>query len=369
MDISLTKMAARPHEGTYDVNLPRTCIGVLHQMRTRMSLVGMSDLTDSIRAMGQQMAGLVVALNRAAALSYIRNINLMWGTKYRLKQFTPVFIEEYAAEFYLFMVAGHRRFKAVELAGLDLFYCRLHFESSFSEALLLQYHENVHEQVPPDEEARFITLFWREEKRKAPALTLAKFARSLGKKPEVVRRSIRFTSLPVRIQTLVLPSDEFKKGIAYALLCELARLQEAYAEKGKPYSETELMQFAYSLVAECKTAKKAAAWVTARINVLQGQTEMFELCPEDVSAGSRRTVSSLLEGTIRSGQQHLQVVARLHESGAIPKVASGAAVAAVERTLEVTSDLAPQIVEGLKGARGAGRARKAVLQVAGRKPA
>lgn len=369
MDISLEKMAARPPRGTYDVSLPRGCIGVLHQMRTRMSLVGMSELTDSIRAMGQQMAGLVVALNRRAAQAYIRNINMMWGTNYQLKQFTPVFIQEYAAEFYLFMVAGHRRFKAVELAGLDVFYCRLHFESSFAQALLLQYHENVHEQVPPDEEARFITLFWREEKRKVPSLSLARFARSLGKKPEVVRRSIRFTSLPVRVQALVLPSNEFKKGIAFALLCELARLQEARVEAGKPYSETELIQLAYVLVAECKTVKKAAAWVTERVCVLQGQTEMFELSVEEAAHGSRRTVSTLLEGTVRSGEEHLRVIARLHESGEVPKVASGAAAAAVTRTIEVARDLAPQIVEGIKGARGARSVRRAVLQVAGHKPA
>lgn len=366
MEISLKKMAARPPKGTHDVNLPRACIGVLHQMRRTMSQNGLNELADSISAMGQHTPGLVVALKRRAALNYIQNINAMWGTSYQLRQFVPTYIREQDEEFHLFLVAGHRRFKAVELAGLDTFYARLHFESSFSQALLMQYHENVHEEVPPDEEARFITLFWREAKKKNPEMPLAKFARSLGKKPEAVRRSIRFTALPVRIQELVLPNNQFKKGIAYALLCELARLQEARIEAGKPFDEAELMHLAYVLVTQYKTAKRAAAWVSEQICVLQGQSEMFALSIQDALDGAKQSAAKELETTVRVGEQQLRIVARLHTEGGVERVASGAAAAAVTRTLDVASQLAPQIVDGLRGARGAAQARQAVSRVAGR---
>ncbi len=366
MEISLKKMAARPPKGTYDVNLPRTCIGVLHQMRRTMSQNGLNELADSISAMGQHTPGLVVALKRRAALSYIQNINTMWGTNYQLRQFIPTYIQEQGEEFHLFLVAGHRRFKAVELVGLDTFYARLHFESSFSQALLMQYHENVHEEVPPDEEARFITLFWREAKKKNPEMPLARFARSLGKKPEAVRRSIRFTALPVRIQELVLPNNQFKKGIAYALLCELARLQEARIEAEKPFDEAELMHLAYVLVTQYKTAKRAAAWVSEQICVLQGQGEMFDLSIQDALDGAKQSAAKELETTVRAGEQQLRIVARLHTEGGVERVASGAAAAAVTRTLDVASQLAPQIVDGLRGARGAMQARQAVSRVAGR---
>lgn len=369
MKVSLKAMTALPPEGTHDVNLPRAIVGVLRQMRSRQSVTGLSDLADSIRAVGQQSSGLAVALNARAAQKYLRSINEMWGTRYRLAQFTPIYIEEKHEWFYVFLAAGHRRFKAVEMAGRKTFYARLHFQNSFSDAMLLQYHENVHEQVPPDEEARFITLFWREAKKKNAELSLTAFARSLGKKPEAVRRSIRFTALPVQIQELVLPSNEFKKGIAYALLCELARLQEARIEAGKPFDESELMHLAYVLITQYKTAKRAAAWVSEQIRVLQGQGQMFELSIQEALVGAQQSAASQLETTVRAGEQQLRVVARLHTEGGVAKVASGAAVAAVGRTLEVAKDLAPQIVDGLRGARGATRVRQKMVEVAGQKSA
>lgn len=369
MEMSLKQMMACPPEGTHDVNLPRAIVGVLRQMRPTMSTNGLNELADSISAVGQHTPGLAVALNARDARKYLKGINEMWGTSYRLSQFAPIYIKEKDGEYYIFLVAGHRRFKAVEMAGRKIFYARLHFKSSFSEALLMQYHENVHEQVPPDDEARFITLFWRDAKKKDPELALNAFARSLGKKPDVVRRSIRFTALPVRIQELVLPSKEYKKGIAYALLCELARLQEARIEAQKPFDESELMHLAYVLITQYKTVKRAAAWVSEQIRVLQGQGAMFELSIQDAFAGAQKTAASQLELTVRVGAEQLRTVARLHTEGGVQKVASGAAVAAVGRTLDVASELAPQIIDGIKGARGARSVRQVVMQVAGQKPA
>lgn len=360
--VSLNEMKADPPQGTIDLNLPLSFIGALHQMRSRMSLIGIDDLVESIKQMGQQMPGIMVALARQEAAEYLRNINEMWGTNYQLRNFRSVHVVEKGEALYFFLIAGHRRLKAVEMAKLSTLYVRVYFESSFMNALLMQYHENVHEQVPPDNEARFITLFWRKAKNANPDLPLAHFARSLGKKPEVVRRSIRFTALPIPVQELVVPNNNFKKGIAYSLLCELARLQEAYAEAGKPYSEAELMHFAYTLVAECKTAKRAAAWVSERITVLHGQEELFELSPQEAADGARRTVGTTLEKTVRVGEEHLRVVARFHANGSVNRVASGAAVSAVSRTLAVASELAPEIVQGLKGARGVSKIRERLGQ-------
>lgn len=360
--VSLKKLKADPPQGTIDLNLPLSFIGALHQMRSRMSLVGIEDLVQSIKQVGQHTPGIMVALGQHEAAEYLSNINEMWGTDYRLKNFRSVYVTEKGEALFFFLIAGHRRLKAVEIAKLPTLYVRVYFESSFMQALLMQYHENIHEQVPPDNEARFITLFWRKAKKANPDLHLAHFARSLGKRPEVVRRSIRFTALPVSVQELVVPNDNFKKGIAYSLLCELARLQEAHSEAGKPYSEADLMSFAYTLVAECKTAKRAAAWVSARIAVLQGQDELFELSAQEAADGARRTVGTTLENTVRVGEEHLRVVARFHANGSVDKVASGAAVNAVSRTLAVASELAPEIVQGLKGARGVSKVRERLGQ-------
>lgn len=359
MELSLSRIKADSPKGTLDVNLPLTCIGVLQQMRSRMSSVGTEDLAASIKEVGQHTPAIVVALSCHEAGEYLRNINEMWGTSYCLGECKPVYVAEQEETLYFFLVAGHRRARAIEMAGGSTLYTRLYFEASFQSALLMQYHENVHEQVPPDNEARFITLFWRKAKKSKPDLSLAQFARKLGKKPEMVRRSIRFAALPIRVQELVVPNNQFKKGIAYGLLCELARLQEAYEEAKKPLQETDLIQLAYTLVAEYKTVKRAAAWVSECIAVvLHGQNELFELSVEEVALGARRTVGTGLEQTVRVGEEHLRIVARLHASGLVPKVASGAAVAAVNRTLEVVNDLAPEIVEGLSGARGTTRIKK-----------
>ncbi len=358
--ISLRESAAMPPEGTYWVHVAPNMISVLRQMRTKMSQEGLEDLALSIKQSGQINPGIVVGLAKSEAVKYLNLINEMWGTEYSVALFTPVFLKELKGEYYLFLVAGHRRLKAVELGEVETFYCQLHLAMNFSKALMLQFQENLHEQVPPDDEARFLTFFWRQEKSTKTKLTLAEFARKMGKKPETVRRSVRFTSLPVAVQRLILPSQEFKKGMAFGILCELARLQEARTTHGKGYDERELMRLAYVLVVQQKTAKNAAAWVSTQIHELSGQGAMFELSIDDAVEGARKTVRTDLEMAVRTGTEHLRRVGRLHEEGGIEKVASGSTANAVVAAVALTTDIAPQIIDGVRGARHAPAAREAI---------
>ncbi|MCR4334009.1 MAG: hypothetical protein NUV60_03320 [Patescibacteria group bacterium] len=360
MEISLAASAATLPKGVYSVKIPLEMIHTLVQMRGTVSKEGIENLTAGIKAIGQMMAGIVVALTRADAVKYLSQINEMWGTAYAIGDFTPAYLQELNDHFYLFLVAGHRRRDAVEQAGITTFFCNLHVGCSFSEALTMQYQENQHEEVRQDEEAKFLTLLWRQEKSKHPKLTLGGFARQRGKTPEAMRRSVRFTSLPIRVQRLVLPSPEYKKGIAFGILCELARLQEARQLKHKPYAEQELLHLAYVLVVQQKTTKAAAAWVSEQIKQLQGQGDMFGLSIQDALDGARKSVGTGLERAVMTGDEHLRIVARMHESGDVPKVASGSAVSAIARTLHLANDLAPKIVENIKGARHASVAREAI---------
>ena len=364
--ISLVSCAATPPENVFLVNISPTHIHVLRQMRGKRSVEGLEELAAAIKESGQLNPGIVVALPESAARSYLRRINEMWGTTYSLSGFSSVFVEEMGEEMYLFLVAGHRRLDSVIRVGVDHFYCYLRMETSFSKALHLQFQENLHEQVPPDDEARFLSLFWREEKEIKPSITLARFAKSLGKRPETVRRSIRFTILPITLQKLVLPSKEFKKGVAFGILCELARLQEECVANGKPYSEHDLIQLAYVAVTRYKTVKAVSAWVTALIRELEGQNTMFELSIQEVAEGARSSVASGVEKVIRAGQQHLATVARFHDGGHVDRIASQAAVNAVNGTLALVSDTAPRIIEGLKGGKGAQKVRREVEKVAKR---
>jgi ParB-like chromosome segregation protein Spo0J len=365
MNISLKKAAAHPPANVYWLRLPPQAIWVLKQMRSKMSTDGLEDLAASIKESDQINPGIVVALEPKEAAKYLRLINQMWGTEYRLKNFAPVRFTELRKELYLFLVAGHRRLQAVIMADIPDFYCQVRLETTFSKALVLQFQENLHEAVPLDDEARFLTFLWQQEKAMKKTLSVSTFARKLGKKPEVVRRAIRFASwLPVRVQKLMMPSQEFKKGVAFGVLCELARLQEAYLAKEKPLSEIELVHLAYTLTVQQKSAKGAALWVSEQIKELNGQRSMFELQIQVVAEGARRSAASGVEKAVRDGADHLRRVARFHTEGGVAKVASGAAAMAVVNTIEVATSLAPKIVENLEGARHASEAKKALTRLA-----
>lgn len=363
ISLGLEQSAARPPAGVYDLYLPPQIIGVLQQVRTRMTRESLEDLASSIKAIGQQAAGIAIGLTEQEAEIYLREVNDLWGTEYRLKDFSPVYIKELAVSFYVFLIAGHRRLITVKELEIGSYLCRLHLHVQFVDAFSLQFHENVHKEVPLDDEARFLTFMWRKQKSMDDRLSLAEFARRHGKTSDAVRRANRFTSLPISVQKLMLPSEEYKKGVAFGILCELARLQEARQAKEKPYDEYELIKLAYVLVVQQKTAKAAAAWVSEQIRQLQGQGDMFGLSIQEALDGARKTAVTGLENAVRNGGQHVRTIARFHEQGGVRKIASGSAVNAVTQTAKLTTDLAPKILEGIRGGRHAPVAREALKKI------
>ncbi|MEK7126030.1 MAG: hypothetical protein AAB835_00880 [Patescibacteria group bacterium] len=363
MKISLVESAATVPEDVYQLNLPTRTIGVLQQVRSRMTRDGLEHLMASIKEIGQKTAGVVIGLSAEEAEKYLQQVNDLWGTSYRICDFEPVHFSELNGNFYLFLVTGHRRLTAVKKLEIGTYLTELHLQIQFLDAFILQFHENIHEEVAKDDEARFLTVMWRKQKSMDEGLSLSEFARRHGKTSEAVRRAVRFTSLPVSVQKLVLPSEEYKKGVAFGILCELARLQEARQTKDKPYTEQDLVHLAYVLVVQQKTVKAAAMWVSAQIQELQGQGNMFELSIQHVVDGARRSVVSGLEYDVRIGSEHMRAIARMHKDGGIRKVASGAAVNAVTNAVNLTTKLAPDILDGIKGARHAPIAREALKKV------
>ena len=340
MEISLVASAAKLPRDVYDLHLPTNVIGVLQQVRSRMTRDGLEHLMASIKEIGQKTAGVVIGLSAEEASKYLRQVNDLWGTSYRVEEFEPVYFLELNGHFYLFLVTGHRRLAAVKKLDIGTYLAELHLQIRFLDAFILQFHENIHEEVAKDDEARFLTVMWRKQKSMNSRMSLAEFARRHGKTPEAVRRAVRFTSL-----------------------CELARLQEARQAKGKHYEEQDLIHLAYVLVVQQKTAKAAAVWVSAQIQELQGQGNMFELSIQHVVDGARRSAASGLECNIRVGSEHMRAIARMHKDGGIRKVASGAAVNAVTNAVNLTTKLAPEILDSIKGARHAPTAREALKKV------
>ena len=207
MEISLEQSAARPPKGVYDLHLPPQAISILQQVRTKMTRDGLDNLMASIKAIGQKTAGIAIGLDKQEAENYLQQVNDLWGTGYRLDNYEPVYFKELGDNFYLFLVTGHRRLVAVKKLELSFYFCQLHLQVRFLDAFILQFHENIHEEVAKDDEARFLTVMWRKQKSMDEGLSLSEFARRHGKTPDAIRRANRFTSLPISVQKLVLPSE------------------------------------------------------------------------------------------------------------------------------------------------------------------
>lgn len=364
--ISLTRHAAVLPSHTFLMRIPHEHINVLHQIRMRMNPDRFETLVASIRDQGQQTPGRVIALLEKNAKEYLSEINQLWGTRYDYRQFRPVAIEERPKKkFYLFLIAGHRRLHAVRQLGIPVYYCELHFQADFRQALLAQFHENEHEEVSPDDQARFLGYKWRQDKTKNPHLTLSAFARQYSRTPEAIRKMLRFISLPPRVQALVHGDERMAKRTStnYGILCELARLQEAATACGRPYSEDYLVNLAYAFVAKRKDVKATAHEVTMLIRELEGQRSMWDLTEQDILRSAERSAITGLEEAVRVTTSHMERVARFHENGVVHKIASPAMVAAVTRGASLIAESAPRIVEGIRGARGASEAKKAITKV------
>ncbi|MCA9357868.1 hypothetical protein KC902_01265 [Candidatus Kaiserbacteria bacterium] len=357
-ELSLEAVRPKRPENVFPVLLSPDIIGVLRQGRSTMSESHLEDLTLSIRKLGQKTPGLIVALTANQAKKYLNRVNKMWGVRHHMSEFTPVPVKEKGGEiYYFFLVAGHQRLCAVKTVGGE-YLADLQFGGDFLELLQLQYHENTHEALSQDDEARFLTLLWWEYQRQNPVMTMTSFANEFRSTPEKVRKAIRFASLPKSLQQQIFPNAQFKKGVAYGMLCELARLQEAREEHSVPYTEVELQSMLYAMVVQYKTVKQAAAFVSEQIRGLQAQCSLFELVPSEALVGAQKTVRTGLERELRVGNEHLTLVATLHEGG-VPRIAaSGSTVSAVHTVLNTAEELAPRIIDGLRGAKRAATVRE-----------
>lgn len=350
MEISLKRQKAAPPKGTHLVHLPVRTITVLRQMRTKFREESLDELAESIKSKGQMNPGVVVALSKEEALQYLECINETWGTKHLLRSFTPVRITEKGEAYYLFLVAGERRLRACKRVRLDSYLSYLRFDLSFIQAIEFQAQENLHEQLAPEESAASFALIWRSTKKIDPSMSLASFARKMGKTPEAIRRAVRFMSLPTEVQELVMPSKEFKRGVPYTTLTELARLQEAQEEYGAPLSTLELIKWAYVLIAQHKSPKEVAKVISERIRSLaaarSGAQPLFSLEIQEVVEGTKRKTGNTVEQTVLAGADHVRRVVRFHRHEAIGKVTSGSAARAVQEAQAVVEELAPQIILG-----------------------
>ncbi|MFN3076785.1 MAG: hypothetical protein ABT940_07895, partial [Alphaproteobacteria bacterium] len=150
--------------------------------------------------------------------------------------------------YYFILVAGHRRYRACqaildeatdeETAFDGLYRVDIRFGMSVRETIPLQFNENRHQQVPPHEEARSAWKFYRWLQQNEQGLTIAGFARRIGRTPEWVRGALRFCTLPLSVQNYADGTEGCVK-LPYGILVNLARLGEEMAEiTGEKFPES-----------------------------------------------------------------------------------------------------------------------------------
>ncbi len=220
------------------VSLPPETFSVLTQVRRTIAVDPESDLCLSILEHGQQVPGVAAALDRAETQQYIAEINAIYDAHHTPDALVPVKLD--GRIFYLILAAGHRRYRACVLINQEaeegrvvygekyqgMYRVELRFGLSAREAIAIQFNENRHVQVPPQEEARAAWHFYRWLQRQNSSLTIAQFARIIGRSKDWVRGALRFCRLPLSIQDYVDGAHGHVK-LPYGILVELARLAES----------------------------------------------------------------------------------------------------------------------------------------------
>jgi hypothetical protein len=259
-------------DGTDTTNVRVLCdprlLGVLTQVRRTMDEEKQELLRGSILTSGQINPGIVAALEPAAAVEYLREMNLLWGKAHRLEDYPPVLID--GTPYHLFVVAGHCRHDAVldlcarrdkgELNWTDKFSgkyrAEFRFGISVEEAIILQFQENILAPPPPHEQADAAYHFWRWRKTKEPLLTPAKFARDIGHTADWFKDAVRFCELPLQIQGYVWGASGVT--IPYGALIHVSRLAENWRRfTGEDMSVDQMDSWLVRhVVLENKTAKE-----------------------------------------------------------------------------------------------------------------
>ena len=200
---------------------------ILPQMRKTFEEI--EDIKGSIAHHGFINPPLIARFDRKRFETYIKTINSLWSESLSVQNYkTARFGEDKKSYFYV-LIAGERRTRAYKEALLKgevrfPYEARIIFNPEPVDVLYDQFSENTHMPVPPHEQASAYEKFYKIAKSKNGGLSVASFARKVGRSPEVIRSALRFCALPLKIREIV--SDR-SVGVSYSSAIELARLSEA----------------------------------------------------------------------------------------------------------------------------------------------
>lgn len=301
-------------------------LNTLSQVRQTMGEDDLRELAESILAQGQYAPGVVVALTPTEVASYVAEINEWSGKVHQVHWLTKIILD--GEEFYLVVVAGHRRLQACKIAAQLLesgqytsdrftgeYLCDIHFGLSVDQALAVQFHENRHQPVPIHEEVAAAWRTWRFLRKRNPRLTIAAFAKTIGRTSSWVRNMLRFCELPESVQQLIQPNG-YSSRVSYQLLVQHARLLEAERRYGNEYSEQEVHAAIMRLLVDRVPAKKYAKIVSSRLRDLdEGQGDFLFGTTHDRRPLRKVALPHLIQGA-HAVVGYWQLLEKLLESGA-----------------------------------------------------
>lgn len=189
---------------------------------------------------------MIARFSEDEAISYLNVINALWDTGISLDALRKV--EEEGGNYYYVLIAGERRYRALnQLTEHACSVCSKEYgkQGCFSrhfpqglearvcdnippmEAVYRQASENTHNSLRPEEEAPYFDRMFRVARMRDAHMSLAEFARRVGKGEDKVRDALRFCSLPEAVQEMVV-----KRAIPYGMAVEIARLAEEKVSQG-----------------------------------------------------------------------------------------------------------------------------------------
>ena len=243
----------------------------------------------------------IARISRTSCLGYLKVINALWGSEFTTDTLKPA--KKDGQEVFYILLAGERRLRACKfLLETGCAECRetydneppsncfrRHFPTGKIEvrlcvnippldALFLQLSENTHMRVPPHEEAYAYARLYKLLKGTNGNLTIAGFAREVGRSPETIKHAIQFCELPVSIRELVEDGQ-----IPYGIAVEISRLHCAGV------NEKELQWWATRSIVEQMTVPKCREAATNYLfNLQAGQISLMDFITEAQIEESRR---------------------------------------------------------------------------------
>ena len=253
-------------------SIPPNLINTLTQPRKTFD--ELDSLAANIDEHGLMYRLLIAGLDEENCRAFIETHNRAWKKDCQLSDLTPTYVRDKVV--YYILIAGERRFRSMrDILHLSKVPCSVAYNIPFEKAIKLQFSENIHVEVPPDEEAQALNYVWPLTKALEPEYTLEQFARDVGRSQERVRRALRFCRLPQDIQDAITETKETKsRRTRYALVCELVRSYEAIG-----FGEDELRGRATSILyANSLKVEEYRRKVTQEIfNFRNGQRDMLGL--------------------------------------------------------------------------------------------